>query len=136
MRYNLGDAEAEFSLKAYAISNGTKSHLWEVTPQKFEHGEDVVDTKRGRLGQVIFTRWDAKLEGWRYCIRRKDIDNEGNHVPESDLAKAPAQTRIDNGKTILYAPRKLRLQLRRRRTPKLDKSAEYFVSKQLFERHH
>jgi len=131
--YNRGE-EDRFSLKAYAISNGTSCHLWEVTPQKFEGGEEVVDTQRGRFGQVVFTTWDSKLESWRYCIRRKDIDNPERHVPESQLARAPAQTRIDNGKTILYAPRKF--QHERCPALKLDKRMERWLSKPLLPKKH
>lgn len=81
----------------------------EVTPQAFEYGQDVIDTETGRLGQVRFIVWETKREIWLYCISRKDIDNEESWIEESHLKRAPAQTRIDEaGKTILYAPRRLK----------------------------
>jgi len=86
--------------------------MWEVIPAKFEHGEDVIDTKTGRLGQVRCTAWDKRLEQWRYCIDFKDIDDQEKYIEEPRLTRAPAQTRLDNAKTILYAPRKLKHQRR------------------------
>ena len=106
------EEEHEFSLKAYAISKGTCSHMWEVTPQQFEHGQDVIDRETGKQGQVRFTVWSPKLEGWLYCISRKDIDDPTKYVAEARLIKAPAQTRLDTRKTILYAPKKLKHQQR------------------------
>jgi len=85
----------------------------EVTPQAFEHGQDVIDTKTGRSGQVQFIVWEPKHEVWLYCISRKDVDDEERWVEESRLKAAPAQSRIDEkGKTILYAPRRLKHQQR------------------------
>jgi hypothetical protein len=122
----------EFRLKAFALSKGTKTHMWEVTPQAFEYGEDVIDTETGKLGQVRFIVWDCKHEIWLYCISRKDIDNEEAWVKESRLKRAPAQTRIDKaGKTILYAPRKLKHQQRLapyvKRVSKLDRFGDYYT---------
>jgi hypothetical protein len=103
---------SEFRLKAFAMSKGTAIHMWEVIPEKFEHGEDVIDTKTGRQGQVRCTSWDKKQEQWRYCIDFKDIDDPEKYIPEPRLTRAPAQTRLDTGKKILYAPRKLKHQRR------------------------
>ena len=85
----------------------------EVTPQKFEYGQDVIDAETGKSGQVRFIVWETNREVWLYCISRKDIDDEESWVEEARLQLAPAQTRIDEtGKTILYAPRRLKRQQR------------------------
>ena len=125
LRFGREFEEEKFSLKAYVLSKGESSHMWEVTPEGFEHGEDVIVTKTGRLGQVQCTSWDPKLETWRYCIARKDADDVSLYIPESQLIGAPAQTRLDTGKTILYAPRKLKHQ---RRAPRFrrDKGFNWF----------
>jgi len=105
--------ETEFSAKAFTISKGTSCRMSEVTPQQFEYGQDVIDAKTGRSGQVRFIVWETKREVWLYCISRKDIDDEESWIEESRLQLAPAQTRIDEtGKTILYAPRRLKHQQR------------------------
>jgi hypothetical protein len=106
--------EDEFSAKAFTISKGTSCRMSEVTPQAFEYGQDVMDTETGKSGQVRFIVWNCRREIWLYCISGKDIDHEERWVEESHLKLAPAQTRIDKtGKTILYAPRKLKHQQRR-----------------------
>lgn len=102
------EEEREFRLKAYGLSKGASVRMSEVTPQKFEYGENVKDTRTGRQGQVHLIIWGPTLEGWRYCIARKDVDNLERYVDEPDLMKAPAQTRIDNAKAIRYAPKKLK----------------------------
>ena len=107
----------------------------EVTPQKFEYGENVTDSLTGKHGQVHLIVWDAALEQWRYCISRKDVDNEDRYIKESQLVRAPAQIRIDTGKTILYAPRRLR-QRRHRYSPfarRPTKADERWLSRSLAE---
>ena len=130
--------EPEFRLKAFAISKGTSCCMSEVTPQAFEYGQDVINTETGRIGQVRFIVWECKLEIWLYCISRKDIDDEESWVKESLLKLAPAQTRIDEtGKTILYAPRRLKRQQRlpayvKKGTPIKDRySGERWLSRPL-----
>jgi hypothetical protein len=93
-----------------------------VTQQAFEHGEAVTDTRTDSHGQVRCATWDPRLEMWRYCISRKDIDDETKWPPECFLKRAPAQTRIDkkNAK-ILYAPRKLKHQQRSYPPPRRTK---------------
>jgi len=111
----------------------------EVTPQAFEYGQDVIDTETGKIGQVRFIVWEIKREIWLYCISRKDIDDEESWVEESRLKLAPAQTRIDEtGKTILYAPRRLkpprrRLFLSQKTNIKDRYNAESWQSKQLIQ---
>jgi hypothetical protein len=131
LRFNSEFEVPEFRLKAFALSKGTATHMWEVIPEKFEHGEDVIDTKTGRLGQVRCTRWDKKLEQWQYCISFKDIDDPEKYIPEPRLTRAPAQTRLDNTKKILYAPRRLKHQRRLppyvKKTSKPDRFGDYFT---------
>jgi len=136
MPFRFQEDEERFSLKAYALSKGQHVHMSEVTAWKFEHGENVTDTHTGKHGQVHLRVWDGKLETWRYCISRKDVDDEDKYVVESHLVRAPAQTRIDTGKTMLYAPRRLRGQDRCRsgsfpRRP--TKAAERWLSRSLDE---
>ena len=107
----------------------------EVTPQEFEHGENVTDIRTGKHGHVHLIVWDSALEQWFYCISRKDVDDEDKYILESQLVRAPAQTRIDTGKTMLYAPTRLRRRRHRdgpfaRRPTKAD---ERWLSKSLVE---